>query len=1168
MHYNVEVRETMTTVEVMTEPQQEQTSDSQRSSIFSSQTDNIFRLPVVENTSSFKAKKSEEEQTNKSSRHRSTSSSSKIPREETRISSRGDNDYHQSSSAECVLMKAAKRKYDPKYKPKADDSSSADSELDDDGKDVQKSSPEKHNKSHHRHKVDKHKHSKHKKRHHERSSSTHNHSKRVSMFIGGIDNQSNLVTSPSSVRDQAFNEAGLVESVVELSLLEQRQQIKDNKRKTVKNSSSQSSSRVQKKDYDSSFPSFDGHPAEDSLLHDIDDSLTYFNDKQQSGEEEMDFDDSQDDNENVGWKKNKSDSSTTHKKRRKRSSRKKEVDPIKEASKLAAEREREVKKMEREREAKKTRDEQTFQRRVLEVNAGRNDDSGEGDSRKKRMTSGLSASWENFYGDNLSINQCSRTDRKLITGCAVSVLGEVTGLSVDDDEADFDVISMVSSYRQQSGYAADVLFREKLMKHLQMDIFKEITFERLIAEYAIAKREACGANDDEIVDIDWCEVMHEFRVVLKARLTANSNAILERIHAMIDLDKKIISKTSSKQTFTDSMTYFIKHGVRTINSVVNKTIHKLASHFDSINFSGELPKFATYANKTKGYAFAFTASLYNMFGSDQAEIADAGDEFGIDPLLREIMKTTIQEKHMSDIIQYKLVSKSMYIETPENYGALHKYLEKKKNSASAKKSVVAILDATEERIEEVNSHTVPVDVEIEEEGTSSNNTVSHHTLGCESSSTPSTVVNKQLFPTTIDKSSDKSRQKKVEEIIVIDEADQSTATPVILSVLAQTTQCYRQLLELLLSDVKGQTESLFLKFNAKHNVRNVRNLQLIKFVETFHYLDEDAMFDMFCESSYFKSLSTTMFIPFKQADQFSIKGDGYCFYRAIFMLWLRFKSGYQLSSEALSEIDNKLKSVGSSSNNDLRTQFQDFFNKIEILFPDPNARSKVATAKYTFIHLKTYLDERFWGGSDSVPFLDYPCTAFSHNKSETSLPGCWAKMYCSSLPGLLNGRETVNADTVGAAYNLNDIQTVLMNEHNWLLHKKVHFFVADHPSVEEFSTSFKECVIMMLREIRERLLAMKGSDSDWTFAEIYDRIVDGKSEAHDSILLINAKNSLVAKLNTSNVILEEDRDEAVSQQSFHKRDIYIPATLQGASPAEKQYILELNDEVHLLILFC
>jgi hypothetical protein len=323
------------------------------------------------------------------------------------------------------------------------------------------------------------------------------------------------------------------------------------------------------------------------------------------------------------------------------------------------------------------------------------------------------------------------------------------------------------------------------------------------------------------------------------------------------------------------------------------------------------------------------------------------------------------------------------------------------------------------------------------------------------------------------------------------------------------------------------------------------------------------LYDVFCTSPYFKSLSCVMLIPFSLEDQYNIIGDGYCFYRSLFILSLRDESGHRLSAEELKAFDLMLKSSGEEGDK-LRTQFQDFLTRLEDLFPDPKAKAKVAAASCTFTNLKTYLDERFWGGSDSVPFLDFACTAFSYSKEESlHLTGCWAKMYCSSVPGMVNGRDTVNYNDVGSAYSLSDVLAVVMRPHNWLLHKQVHFFIADHPSVETHLKAFSAQMSSILSELRLRLAASKGEDSDVTFTEVYNRMVSGSSTPEDVVWLAATTNSLERQLTEQNFLFgEEDEEDVVAPPVTAPKKIEtFLATPFGATQEQKIYISTINNTV-------
>jgi hypothetical protein len=720
------------------------------------------------------------------------------------------------------------------------------------------------------------------------------------------------------------------------------------------------------------------------------------------------------------------------------------------------------------------------------------------------------------------------------------------------------------------------------MKHLQMDIFKEITFERLITEYSIVKREACGALDDEIVDIDWCIVMNGFGIVLKARMGTCSRTILLRIHNAIDSNANITSKQAAKDLYTDSMNSFLRHGVRTINSVINKTVHKIGTHFDSLNFSDNLPKHNTFVGKNKGYAFAFSASMYDIFDSNASAgpLVGNGGEYGIDPLLREIMKSGPKEEHMKSIIEYSLIKKSVYLNCPANYGALHQYLTARNTvvpvAIGATTTTTPTTPITIADVEAVittishNETSSPLnrsDV-VAEVGIADNNDQLLLLSVAEllSNSTPASNHNKQLFPSTDDDhlSSTPVMHNRDSPIIVIDGADLLTpAVDTTRSLVDNVTKCYKQFMELFLSDVHGFDEHLAMKFNIKHNVRNSSNLAILKFLHDHRDLKESEFYDLFCTSPFFKTMSCGMFIPLLLEDQYNIRGDGYCFYRAIFMLLMREKSGFVLTVEELCHMDQLLNAVGESSADSLRAEFLAFFQHLEELFPDQHAKCKAATAGCTFANLGgTYLSEKFWGGSDSVPFLDFPCTAFAYSRDEKSfLKGCWAKMFCSSIPGLVNGRDTLDFATVGNAYSLYDVLVVLMRPHNWLLHKQVHFFIADHPSVETFLDSFSVCLRKMLNELRSRLLVVSNIENPmFNFTQVFDRILNGTCIDSDVSSLTQSFDTLTTHLAKGNFVFGACDEESTSKSLEPKKECFLQTPF-GATQAQKIYISTINNTV-------
>lgn len=562
---------------------------------------------------------------------------------------------------------------------------------------------------------------------------------------------------------------------------------------------------------------------------------------------------------------------------------------------------------------------------------------------------------------------------------------------------------------------------------------------------------------------------------------------------------------------------------------------------------------------------------------------------------------------MSDVIEYSLIKKSMYTDSPASYGALHKYLEKRKltqittttSQSSSNKKHKNNDDVSKNSNSEDNEIIINPSTTITNESNNPSPLSQQQLLlsvidltGSSTATQLATIdnnnVNKNLFQDSEyqDSPGCQSRSEKStptpaastrspgvrgksssitnENVEIFDDTPPNSNKPNNMPHMTEkvVTKGIKDFLQMLLSDVKSSDNNLFLKLNTRHNIRKTSNLSFMKFIETNVHLDDVAFYDTFCSSPYFATLSCVLFIPFDLNDQFNVIGDGYCYYRSLFMLLLREQSGFNLTADQLRELDGLLKAVGENGEL-LRAQFLDFFSRIEQLFPDKTAKAKAAAAGCTFSHLSTYLDQRFWGGSDSVPFLDYNCTAFSHNKEENAtLRGCWAKMFSSSVPGLVNGRETLDFNTVGDAYSLHDILQVLMRPHNWLLHKQVHFFLGDHPDVQTFLKSFAGNLSTMIIAIRERVIASKREHPSTNFSDVYDRMVQGTSSVEDVLWLSEMKTTLEKQLTDINVVYEEDTHaETVSSTPPVKQMECFLATPFGATQEQKIYISTINNTV-------
>jgi hypothetical protein len=163
-------------------------------------------------------------------------------------------------------------------------------------------------------------------------------------------------------------------------------------------------------------------------------------------------------------------------------------------------------------------------------------------------------------------------NKDIVRGAVKDVLGNLitSGDVIPDGPENRNIkMAIVRNFQTKLNKSCDAELKQALMKYMQVEIFKEVTFERLIVAYVVAKRQAVGALDDEILDIDWFEIISEFGVNLRDRLDKNNEAIMQRIYALIDSSSSFSfsQKSDEKKKYYASMLAFRKHAVRIINKV-------------------------------------------------------------------------------------------------------------------------------------------------------------------------------------------------------------------------------------------------------------------------------------------------------------------------------------------------------------------------------------------------------------------------------------------------------------------------------------------------------------------------------------------------------------------------------------------------------------------------
>jgi hypothetical protein len=734
------------------------------------------------------------------------------------------------------------------------------------------------------------------------------------------------------------------------------------------------------------------------------------------------------------------------------------------------------------------------------------DDGGDESSAKKRKaraSSGFDKTIVAVYADDYRLTMLNKD---MVRGAAEDILGNIVVSGDKNSDINQEVKeAIVRNFKSKLNQSCDHQLKQELMKYMQVEIFKEVTFERLIVAYAVAKRQAVGALDSEIIDIDWFEVISEFGVNLRDRLDKNNDAIMERIHDQIDNCSKFTpsEKVAEKKKYAASMHAFRKHAVRIINKVIHRTINKIGGHWEALNFAeGGLPRHLNYIKKSRGALFAFSAANFSLFSNDN--IASVSD-VGVDTFMAEICKSNHGDGHMETLIAYNVYAREKYQGhyniSPKNKNDAAEIVARASLPASASVSEV-LLPAAGTSGDGISASSAELPAVVEMTDSSLPCVAAAPTLACLSAdwSPPSSgPLQKDSFITPNLKRRDASFDFDVTYGVDHSDEDESPESS---HDNFRTASAMKAYLKELLSGVNGETPEMVLRLQHVNSTKLKGLLSLLKFLDDNQDLGDDVLFEKFMADQEFTKLLTCSFlIPFQDNDRYNIVPDGYCFYRALFQLLTRARSD-DFGSSA-SEMRQRDESINLCEGGGRREAFHQFFTELEELLPECYGKSRVINAQITFFNLKSYLDEAFWGILDAVAFVDFPCSGFSYYKDKT-LQGYWAKYRCSSVFGLINGRDSVVEDSVGCSPSLADVALLLSQEPNFIMHKINHYFVSNHPSQLIFESAFAACVKQMLKELIRRMNVSRPplrGDADngdcVSFAGAYSRCEEGTSGKDD-----------------------------------------------------------------------
>jgi hypothetical protein len=749
---------------------------------------------------------------------------------------------------------------------------------------------------------------------------------------------------------------------------------------------------------------------------------------------------------------------------------------------------------------------------------------------------------------------------------------------------------MAKSYRKQLNASCDAAFKTSIAKHIHLEVFKEITIERLVTAYMIAKREAVGAKDGDILHIDWFALLTEFSKSLKSKFKEDNDACMGKIERIIDNSKRIPNsdKTRLKQEYAQSLASFRVATQRKIQLIIAKTIAKISSIWEALNFSTVgglqgLPSQKTFKGKTKGALFAFAASGYNSDFLDDAVV-------GIDDFTRQVvLSSTNHNGSMDKLVAYQLIPKNQYYNIPKNNNALDAFL----NAAADAHDVVPVAPVPAPVASTLPVALLLLDAAAKNDGAEVSvdsqqllSPISQNRASSSSSSSTFLRPDEVSFGSSKDgeeeaeisfsdgegvggfsssaSGTDVSRRTAVRGEVSVDfpVAERSSdqlppSTALVYRNSVNTASAMKAFLKELLTDVSGITSVSVLRLYSVSNSRETGMLEFIKFMDTHQDSSLDVLYDEFVGSKFFQRLTCRWLVPFKKTDFTSIVPDGYCFYRALFQCLLRSYENYTSSLSTVQQQDQELKMSNEAGGG--REAFFAFFGRLEKLLPECYGKSRVMNAHMTFFNMKCGLDEAFWGIIDAVAFLDFNCTAFVYYK-DRSLDGYWAQYKCSSIFAI-ESRDLVVENMVGTAPSLADVAQVVQEEPNFIILKNRHYFMTEHVSRSDMIDANVDCTKQILAllqrkvvaassflsqerglslsSIFDRLSSRTSTDEDWRFMETAREAISGDLEAEASDDLEETKSLLQLAEMTAK---KQSRD---AKQKTQKGDLVAACATQA-----------------------
>ncbi len=404
----------------------------------------------------------------------------------------------------------------------------------------------------------------------------------------------------------------------------------------------------------------------------------------------------------------------------------------------------------------------------------------------------------------------------------------------------------------------DQLFREQLVKNkyadkmlldglgswIKSDYFKEMTFESILFSYCKVKREALGIPDDEMLTIDFVSLVYTIVMEFIMRLETSSKKMQKNLESKIDKNnyddvlKTAAARVEKIKELKDSVKYFLKYGKRKLWVIGKKLVNRASGMWKSLH-SDENRDYLRHVAHSGNKAQYFASALrdVSMYDSTTAAAAPGGGAISsMNDVMGDLKGMTASPDDVDVMIRYSREKIDKRTQMPKNTSDMRKYLEKKdaksrNNNGSSRTSAVL--------------------------------------LGAEGG--------------------DEEKKQEEEDATkeeVAEEQEEAAVRPIM-----------KTFMELLYTGVVCKDECLGIHLHARNNAKKSELTKLILPLLFKHCVVnaeisekeavENLKTEMFGNTVLMDLIGCNFYIPFKKDDKHNISADGYCFYRAMFMLYTR-----------------------------------------------------------------------------------------------------------------------------------------------------------------------------------------------------------------------------------------------------------------------------------------